>query len=71
MGTAVSVCLIYYNITRNNLQICTNPHSLFDLSARPGLSNTSLLMALSFSNKNSSRLVLGTTAFPFSKKPDV
>lgn len=71
LGTAVSVWLIYSNVTRNNLQICTNPHSLFDLSARPCLSNTFLLMALSFSNKNSPKLVRGTTVFPFSKQPDV
>lgn len=50
-GTAVPVWLICYYITWNNLQICTRPHSLSDLPARPCLSNRSFFTGLSCSKR--------------------
>lgn len=64
-------CSCLVNLLQHNLKQPANvssPHSLSHISARPCLSNISFCMALSFSNKNSPKLVLGTMVLPFTKK---
>lgn len=48
--------------------MCTRPHSLSDLPARPCLSNRPFFMGLSFSNKNPLKLTLANTVCLFTKK---